>query len=205
MGQPRTRNARSVTGAGFSRLLARLGADEDTAAAEYERLRLTLVKFFDWRGAWPPDECADETLDRLAAKLEADTGIDDVRAYAHGIARLVLLERLRRKVASPALEDADLSSLRAQPPPEPVRPLQSCFECCVDALPAESRTLVLEYYAAEGRTKIDNRRQLARSLGITDNALAGTSRTVRALLRRGRGIARPRRGPTARNRRWRHS
>jgi DNA-directed RNA polymerase specialized sigma24 family protein len=183
-GQPRTRNARSVSAAGFARLLARLGADEDTSAAEYERLRLTLVKFFDWRGAWPPDECADETLDRLAAKLEADTGIDDVRAYAHGIARLVLLERLRRQVQAPSLEDADLSSLRALSSPEPIRPLQSCFECCLDSLPAETRTLVLDYYAAEGRTKIDNRRRLARSLGITDNALRSRILRLRERLER---------------------
>src|SRR5262245_12314754 len=106
MGQRRTDHARSATAAGFARLLARLGADEDAAAAEYERLRLTLVKFFDWRGGWPPDECADETLDRLIAKLETDAAIGDVRGYAHGIARLVLLERLRRQAQSPIHEGA---------------------------------------------------------------------------------------------------
>jgi len=171
-----------VTAAGFARLLARLGADEDAAAAEYERLRLTLVKFFDWRGAWPPDECADETLDRLVAKLEGDTGINDVRAYAHGIARLVLLERLRRRV--PAIEDADLAAVPALPSPDPAPPLQECFERCLAALPGDTRTQVLHYYAAEGRTKIDNRRRLARSLGITDNALRSRMLRLRERLER---------------------
>ena len=184
MGQRRTHNAGSVTAAGFLRLLARLGNDEDAAAAAYERLRLTLVKFFDWRGAWPPDECADETLDRLVAKLEVDTGIADVAAYAHGIARLVLLERRRRQVQEPILQHADLSNVRALQSPELPRPLQECFEHCLAALPAESRTLVLHYYVAEGQTKIDNRRRLAGSLGITDNALRSRMLRLRHRLER---------------------
>ena len=184
MGQRRTHNARSATAAGFARLLGRLGNDEDTAAAEYERLRLTLVKFFDWRGAWPPDECVDETLDRLVAKLEGDTAIVNVAAYAHGIARLVLLERLRRQVQEPILQDADLSTIRALQSPDPPRPLQECFERCLAALPAESRTLVLHYYVAEGQAKIENRRRLAGSLGITENALRSRLLRLRHRLER---------------------
>ncbi|MGH9330319.1 MAG: RNA polymerase sigma factor, partial [Vicinamibacterales bacterium] len=57
---------RGTASAGFARLLERLDPDPDRAAAAYERLRAALEKFFDWHGAWPPEECADETLDRLA-------------------------------------------------------------------------------------------------------------------------------------------
>jgi DNA-directed RNA polymerase specialized sigma24 family protein len=187
MGTRRTDHTRSATAAGFARLLERLGTDEDAAAGEYERLRLTLVKFFDWRGAWAPDECADETLDRLVAKLDADDKDDeigDVRGYAHGIARFVLLERLRRQAQSPIHEGADPSAGRALWPPEPVQPLHECFERCLAALPAESRTLVVNYYVAEGQTKIDNRRRLARSLGISDNALRSRVLRLRDRLER---------------------
>src|SRR5262245_528884 len=162
---------RSITAAGFARLLARLDPDPDRAAHEFERLRLILVKFFDWRGAWPPDECADETLDRLVTKLELETQIDDVRRYAHGIARLVLMERLRRQAQTPIAAQADLSSLATAAPAAAPVPLRACFARCLDALPQESRGLVLEYYAAEGRTGTQNRDRLARSLGISDNAL----------------------------------
>ena len=184
MGQRRTDHARSATAAGFARLFARLGADEDTAAAEYQRLRLTLVKFFDWRGGWPPDECADETLDRLIAKLETDAAIDDVRGYAHGIARLVLLERLRRQAQSPIHEGADPSAVQGLWSPEPVRPLHECFERCLAGLPAEKQALVVEYYVADGQTKIDNRRRLARSLRISDNALRSRVLRLRDRLER---------------------
>jgi hypothetical protein len=94
---------RTITAAGLALLLGRLDSDTERAALEYERLRRTLVRFFDWRGISPPDECADETLDRLARRLEEATRIDDVRSYAYGIARIVLLERRRR----PALDSLD--------------------------------------------------------------------------------------------------
>src|SRR5437660_11378605 len=92
----RTDPDRTMTAAGLARLLARLDPEMEGAARAYEELRRALVKFFECRGARPSDECADEALDRLARRLAEDTRIIDVRKYAHGIARLVLLERHRR-------------------------------------------------------------------------------------------------------------
>ncbi len=103
--RPRTGDPRSITAEGLARLLVRLHADAEQAGQEYERLRRALVKFFDWRGVPAPDECADETIDRLARKLD-ETIVADVRHYAHGIARLVLLERRRQ----PVFESFDGSS-----------------------------------------------------------------------------------------------
>jgi DNA-directed RNA polymerase specialized sigma24 family protein len=175
---------RSITAAGLARLLARLDADADRAAEEYERLRLMLVKFFDWRGASPPDECADETIDRLAAKLDAGTTIDHVFRYAHGIARLVLMERVRRQAQVP-IEQADPSRLRAAWPVAPPPPLRECFAGCLAALPDESRRVVLEYYGGTvGQKKIDGRERLGRSLGISDNALRSRVFRIRHRLER---------------------
>jgi DNA-directed RNA polymerase specialized sigma24 family protein len=184
MGSRRRHDIGSVTPEAFSRLLSRLDADPDRAAAEYERLRLTLVKFFDWRGAWAPDECADETLDRLVVRIEGDTPVDDVRGYARGIARLVLLERLRQQRLIPIAQDPDLANVRAPSGADEREPLRECFERCLDLLADEGRTLVLEYYVAEGRQKIDNRRRLARSAGISDNALRSRVQRLRDRLER---------------------
>jgi RNA polymerase sigma factor (sigma-70 family) len=171
---------------GFTRLLARLDADPERAGEEYERLRFTLEKFFDWRGAWPPEECADETLDRLARKLEGDVQVQDVRSYAYGIARLVFLEWQRRP-AVVSLADEPRAARLAAPPPledEDDDRFQACFNRCLGELPPESRTLVLEYYMAERRAKIDNRRRLARTFGITESALRNRMQRVRARLER---------------------
>ena len=174
----------TATAAGFARLLTRLDTEPGRAAAEYERLRLTLVKFFDWRGAWAPDECADETLDRLVAKLDGDTDVEDVRRYAHGIARLVVLERLRRQAQTPIDDEPILANLPARSQPDTIEPLGECFDRCLATLPSDSRILVLQYYVAEGGAKIANRRRLARAAGISDNALRSRVQRLRDRLER---------------------
>jgi DNA-directed RNA polymerase specialized sigma24 family protein len=183
MGDQPIGRERRITSTGLKRLLARLGAGDDRAAAEYERLRLALERFFDWRGAWPADECADETLDRLARRLEEQTEIDNVWAYARGVARLVLLERQRRPPAvsiSPRLDLPDLSA----PLSDPNEPLQACFDRCLERLPAESRSAVLDYYGAERREKIDNRRRLALRFGVSESALRNRIQRIRDRLER---------------------
>ena len=160
----------------LARLLARLGPDEDRAGREYERLRRTLIRFFDWRGAWPSDECADETIDRLARKLQ-DTAVDDVCAYAHGIARMVLLEWQRK----PALAPIDGAEHPQAMPDVAVDAdgLQGCFEHCLAELPADSRALIMDYYQGERAAKIANRQRMAAELKVSDNALRSRVQRVR--------------------------
>src|SRR5262245_51116726 len=100
MDHRRTEQDRAITAAGLSRLLAKLDHDVEPGGEALERLRGALVKFFDWRGAWAPEECADEVLDRLERKLE-ETSIEDVWEDARGVARMVLVERRRRPAQSP--------------------------------------------------------------------------------------------------------
>ena len=175
-------NEQSSARPGWHRLLARLDPDVDRAAAAYEQLRRALEKFFDWRGVWSADECADETLDRLARRLDEGIDIDDVRNYAYGIARLVLLEWQRRP-SSVWIEPA--TELAAPVPvADGTDQLRECFDICLAALPEDSRALVLEYYVADERKKIVNRRRLAQSFGISDNALRSRVQRVRDRLER---------------------
>lgn len=182
MGTHRTSRARQLALAGFARLLARLDPNPDRAAAEYERLRVTLEKFFDWHGAWPPDECADEALDRLAQKLDAGTPIDNLYAYARGIARLVLLEWQRRP-APVSIDRADFADVSAASRPgydgEQEDALLGCFDRCLAALAESTRALVLDYYLDDRRAKIANRRRLAQALGLSEGALRNRVQRVR--------------------------
>ena len=52
------------------------------------------------------------------------------------------------------------------------------------ALPAESRTLILEYYQDQRRLKIDRRIRLAAELGLTAQALRSRAQRVRDRLER---------------------
>lgn len=173
--------ARTLTAAGLSRLLARLHVDPAQAAAEYEHLRRTLIRFFDWRGASPPDECADIAIDRLAKRLEDETPVGDVRAYALGIARLVLLERRRMPIVAGENELPDVAAAAESPPADR---LTDCFDRCLARLDDDERSLLLAYYEGERRSKIANRRQLAAARGLSDNALRSRVQRLRDRLER---------------------
>lgn len=139
------------------------------------------MRFFDWRGARTPESCADETLDRLARRLDEDASIDDVRGFAHGIARLVLLEHWRRP--REVSEEEAGRHLPAAPEADE-DPRQACFERCLAELPDEGRALILSYYSADGRSKIEGRKRLAVSLGVSDTALRNRAQRLRDRLER---------------------
>src|SRR5687768_12469945 len=84
--------AGGLTGRALHGLLARLGGGDDAAAAEFEGIRRRLLDFFDRRGVATADARADETLDRVARKIEAGERVENVRAYCYGVAKKVLLE-----------------------------------------------------------------------------------------------------------------
>jgi DNA-directed RNA polymerase specialized sigma24 family protein len=178
----RNLDGRSSTEADLARLLARLGPDEERAGREYERLRRTLIKFFDWRGASPADECADETLDRLARKLDG-TAVEDVAGYAHGIARMVLLEWRRRPVLGP-IDEALLAPASEAASADGTDGLHACFERCLAELPEESRVLILGYYQGERAAKIANRQRMAAALTLSESALRSRVQRVRDRLER---------------------
>ena len=173
-----------LTASALERLLARLDADASRAADAYEALRLALTRFFDWRGAHFPDECADETLNRLARRLDEGAEVGDLRGFALGIARLVLLERARSPQARH--DELDEQTLPAAAPAalDGHPHLHDCLEACLASLEPDARTLILEYYQDQRRQKIERRVRLASQLGLTANALRSRAQRVRDWLER---------------------
>jgi DNA-directed RNA polymerase specialized sigma24 family protein len=163
----------------LARFLACLDPDSDSAGAKYESLRLTLMKFFDWRGAHFPEECADETINRVIRKIDEGETIRDIPTYCHGVARLVLLEKLKGPESRRTdFEELPPAALVAPEPEEKDERLE-CFERCLKELPVESRQLILQYYSDEKREKIDRRLSLARRLSIPLNALRSRAQRIR--------------------------
>jgi DNA-directed RNA polymerase specialized sigma24 family protein len=173
-----------LTASALQQLLARLDADPTRAAEAYETLRLGLTRFFDWRGAHFPDECADETLNRLARRLDDGADVADLRGFALGIARLVLLERARSPLARQDALDEQRIGPAPAPAPGPSPALHHCLDTCLNDLEPESRQLILEYYRDERRDKIDRRSRLAGELGLSANALRSRAQRVRDRLER---------------------
>jgi DNA-directed RNA polymerase specialized sigma24 family protein len=149
----------------FDALLDWLDSDREQAAIKYEDIRRRLIKIFTGRACVEAEDLADETINRVTSRLdqikEEFTG--DRSRYFFGVANKVYMEYMRRKTPQPP----------STPPPDPNQAEleYECLEHCIDRLSGENRDLLLKYYGAEGRDKVDHRKQLAEELGIAPNAL----------------------------------
>jgi DNA-directed RNA polymerase specialized sigma24 family protein len=178
-------NRWSLTPEAFEKLLASLAADPEKAGEKYEQVRGGLVCFFEWRGAPFPEDHADETLNRVARKLDEGGQVDDPFSYVYGVARLVLLEVYKsRERERTALAELPRHTLPV-PYDSETDDANRRFEClgrCLDALPHDGRDFLTAYYDGERRTKIENRKGLAARLGIPLNALRLRARRAREKL-----------------------
>jgi DNA-directed RNA polymerase specialized sigma24 family protein len=175
---------RGPSPAAFATLLTRLGPDAERAGSAYEHLRRALVSLFAWRGAATPEELADETLDRLATRLEEGVNVQDVAHFTRGIARLVLLEYWRRPEGRGLpLEDIDSHHPVTDEARDDDAPSE-CLHRCLEEIEPDGRDLILEYYSAEGRRRIDVRKAMARALGVSESALRSRAQRLRDGLER---------------------
>jgi DNA-directed RNA polymerase specialized sigma24 family protein len=154
-----------------------LDPDRRTASEKYEKLRGILVDFFSWEGALFPEDLADETLNRLAKRIESGENIEEINRYACGVARLVFRESLAEKRRWE-------NSVREMPVgPGPEDPLAqerlACLRRCVHRLSSRSRDLILRYYAGDHRQRIEMREKLAKELGISMNAVRNRAMRIR--------------------------
>jgi DNA-directed RNA polymerase specialized sigma24 family protein len=178
-GSPTPKRKWVLTSEALTKFLVCLDADAERAGEKYEAIRLALVKFFDWRCAYAPEELADETLNRAIRRVEEGEIPQDLPTYCLGIARFVLRESLRRpEQHGVELEEAGPLAVPASPEvAEDER--QACFEQCLCEMPAENRQLIMQYYQDERRQKINNRLALAERMGIPLNALRSRAQRIR--------------------------
>jgi DNA-directed RNA polymerase specialized sigma24 family protein len=166
MGSPSARKDKAdLTKEALDRLLHWLDRDRSRAGQRYEQIRSGLIKVFLCRGSVDPEELADETINRVARKVQeiADGYVGDPALYFYGVAKMVYLEYSRRKPVAPHL-----------PPPDAAEETDLRYECleqCMQTLSAKNRKLILAYYEHESGAKIDHRKELADQMGITANAL----------------------------------
>src|SRR5262245_24317891 len=92
------RSANGLTQESLRGLLNRFASDSDQPALAYETMRRKLTLFFELRASAEPDRLADETIDRVARKLDEGVPVENLRAYFFGVAKRVLLECERRAV-----------------------------------------------------------------------------------------------------------
>ena len=162
----------------FADLLDWLASDREQAGIKYEEIRSGLIKFFSQRGRSDAEDLADATINRVASRVKEirKQVYGDPARYFYGVARFMLMEHVRRKQPqAPPESISDSDRVEAE---------HHCLEECITKLSDEHRQLVLGYYQADGREKIEQRRMLAEKLGIAPNALRIRAYRIRAALQK---------------------
>jgi DNA-directed RNA polymerase specialized sigma24 family protein len=170
-------------------LLEWLDDGVDSHGEKYLEMRRRLVAYFDRRDRPAADELADETLNRISRTLE-QSGTIATRPparYCYVVAKFVLLEDFRRDRRHVPLDDLrKADALRHAEPERSVVVREhrlACLDRCLERLRAQQRELAIEYYRDVRRERIERRRDLARRLGITMNALGIRASRIREALR----------------------
>jgi DNA-directed RNA polymerase specialized sigma24 family protein len=169
-GDEKQRRQWDLTPKAFDQFLSLLDLDRDRAGESYEALRRNLIQLFIWRGCRDPESHADETINRVIRKIDEGEEVRDVIAYAHGVARRLLLEVFKKQEREQIGID-ELPPLVAQPEEQDDESGVLCLRRCLNRLPEESRQLIVLYYQGEKSAKIENRKRLAEGLSVTLGAL----------------------------------
>jgi len=173
----------TATHAAFHGLVAWLDEGTEARGEAYVEMHSRLAAYFTRKRCASPDDLADETLTRVARRLSEEGAITDVppAKYCYIVARFVFLEYLRGaghdQLKGDVVEPRDLASGR-----EDERVLDR-LEHCLARLDARDRDLILDYYAGGSEERITRRRDLARRLELTLNALTIRASRLRERLR----------------------
>jgi DNA-directed RNA polymerase specialized sigma24 family protein len=157
----------------FSRLLARFNADPTLAGEEYEKLRARLIYFFQRHGCRIPAELSDETIDRIARKIEEGCAIADLSKFSFRVAWLVLQEHWDdpRREWQQLDEGLSSSESNGEHNKEQNRKLAEhrleCMKKCLESISPEDQELMVKNCTL----KKDGKEELAKAMGLTINAL----------------------------------
>jgi DNA-directed RNA polymerase specialized sigma24 family protein len=174
----------STSPGAFRQFLHWLDDGTDSRGEKYLEMRRRLVAYFDRKNCVAPDDLADETLNRVARRLEEEAGAITGTApaqYCYITAKFVFLEYLREGARaqtslsemSPIEADAVLGAApAADDEAQSKERLSACLEECLASLAPADRDLILDYYQGEQRSKIEGRRVLATRLRLSVNALS---------------------------------
>lgn len=172
----------TITPETFERLLEWFDEGKSSDGQNYLEMQQRLVTYFDRKNCLNSDELADETLNRVARRLEEEGEIktESPAKYCYITARFVFLESLRESEKTHIPLDEILQKPQRQEliaedrieEQETKEKMLTCLENCIVTLNVADRELIISYYFGEERIKIENRRKIAEKLGISVNALS---------------------------------
>ncbi len=161
----------------YERMLQWLAEDREEAGRKHESIRRRLIEILANRGCHEAEHWADVAIDRVVSKINeiVENFEGDPALFFYGVAKKVAFECVKPKPAR-------------NPPPAPspdpdLELYHACLDYCLKQLSNEDRYLIEEYYAKDGREKIETRNKLAKTLGIGLNALRIRALRIRVVLK----------------------
>lgn len=169
-------------------MLSWLNPERERAGKKYEEIRFSLIKIFTWNVCADAEDLADETINRVARKLQAikNTYVGDPALYFYGVAKNLLREQRRQTGRTVPLTPQMSPTVSPRPPGEDegradVELTLQCMHVCLARLKPGDRELFLRYYSGEKKAKY-YRQELAQQLGKTHNALRVKVKRLRTRL-----------------------
>lgn len=159
----------------FDSLLTWLSSEREEAGRKYEEIRAGLIRFFRFRGCTDTAALADETINRVAAKVsmfDFDRQAKTI-SFFYGFASKIYLEYLTREKKREAEFESSLLPGAFQPATieDPDETLHDCLEKCLRSLEREENELVVAYYSREKSDRMAFRRELAELMNLNAGAL----------------------------------
>ena len=172
--EPTRKTDWEMTPTAFRQFLDWIDGGTDSGGDRYLEIRRRLALYFDRKNCLSPDELADETLNRVARRLEEEGTIssDSPAHYCYIVARFVFLESLRSQSRQESLHDKFAGMPDSNEEKQEAERRSDCLEGCMQKLKTEERVMIINYYKGEQRAKIEKRKAMAAKLGVTMNALS---------------------------------
>ena len=172
----------TLTAEALNKLLEHFSANREEAGRQYNLMGLKLARYFEWRSCSLSEDLAEETISRVARRIDEGEKVTNLHAYFFSVARLVFMESLREPERTVPLDEVAELPADQLGADEQKEDRLNCLDRCLEELSVESRSLILKYYHDEKRAKIDYRKQLAEALGIPLNALRIRAHRIRTAL-----------------------
>lgn len=172
----------------FDNLLSWLSPNRKQAGDKYEEIRTGLIRFFRIKGCSNPEILADETINRVAAKVHTfnfDKGVKTI-TYFYGFAAKIFLEYLaqtrRREVQlEPNLR---LEVKHVVYFADSHEQNYDCLDDCLAKLSLDESKLIITYYGEEKSAKFELRKKLAENLNLKPGALHTKIHRIRNVLKK---------------------
>jgi DNA-directed RNA polymerase specialized sigma24 family protein len=149
-------------------------------------IRQRLIRFFAAEGCPDPQNCADETIFRVARALSKGARIEVKPAtFAYAVAKLVEKECRRKRDRLKESQADDTTHEPPAPGGSDCAALHLCLEKCLSDLSPFERALIIRYYEGTrpGEDK-KNRKELAERLRMPAKKLVKEATKIRQKLER---------------------